>query len=440
MVHFLGEITHEELFNTDGQFLDHAMPIDESGEMVGTIVESSPTWLEFEYSVDGLARRVLLAKQPVMNNVSWNDLARGGIAIDDPELEHQPGSIEDPRATIVDSQGRRYIVRLPSCGQSTMADLSEWNLLIGGVHVGDKDFRFRRHGWISNPYSDAELHVGYNGTLSWCQDAWRDERVTRGYFNVSRFHASDADWRGERVHWRPVLEAITPPAPSPKTKSWAHQGPTQLSPDGRVTYFGIVSHRAVFGDVEDFLGLGPMISGFQIGRNKTDWLRFRIDDMELLVAQRPVRHSISWDELARAGLAGGEASWIWSGWRGYRQNRIVTDQYGNRYWVRLLRCGSHTLDHASEWNSLMGAVHVGDGDFRPSPEGLYGWISEPMDDSSLNLGSVVGGSTWCSNRIRIKGRSYMVNRGFHTVSRHHATRPDFTGWGFGWRPVLELLE
>lgn len=440
-VTFHGEVADAALFGPGVSLLDHVHPVDERGRSRGSVFASTPGWLHFESRVDGRQRELLVAKRPLMNQVSWDDIARAGASLgNDSELAIGLGRFaQDARVT--DAQGNEYRVRLPTCGDSSLANLSEWNLLIGAVHRGDMDFAGDRYAWVSRPYRDKDLKVGYAGSLSWCRNRWQGLPVVRGYFFVSRFHAAAPELRTNRLYWRPVLERVTPePEAVPMVLEGDIYAPITWSPSLRVGFAGRVSHEDLFGSAGGLHERIPVQGGDLLDDGRPDWLRFQHEGKTLLVAARPVLHSVSWDAIAKAGAVAGDGASLRLGWRRYRQDAAVEDRDGNRYRVRLLTCGQSTLDLRSEWNLLIGGIHRGDEDFRAYPDGVYGWLHTPFEDEDLNLASGLGSTTWCQERIRIKRKAHGVNRGYFTVSRFHATETDFTGSAFAWRPVLEAVH
>ena len=431
-VTFMGEVTDDALFGTSASLLDQVRPIDEAGLPRNGVHVARPGWLSFEYRIDGVRREVLVAKQPLMGSVSWDDINRAGAAL--------PPEAGDA-ARVRTASGATYAVRLPTCGQSTLGDLSEWNLLMGAVHRGDMDFRGPTYGWIKRPYDDEDLKVGFHGALNWCQESRRIERVTRGYFFVSRFHAAPPYLRTDRLQWRPVLERLHPEAAAEPRPFKDEAGRAiAWSPSGQVGFVGIATHAELFGPVESIDDLVKVEGGRGLDGGRPDWLRFVVDGRPLLVAAKPVKMDVSWDGIAQAGAALGDGSSVRVGRSDYAQGAEVGSLDGTRYRVRLLECGTSTLDIGSEWNRLLGAVHRGDGDFVPYPEGVYAWVNPPMDDQALHIGFEHGSATWCRNTIELDGERYGVNRGYLTISRFHATPSGYAGSGFGWRPVLEPLR
>ncbi|MEX2283583.1 MAG: hypothetical protein WEE89_13950 [Gemmatimonadota bacterium] len=433
-VSFLGEVEHQELFGTLAGRLP--VPISAAGAPEGVVTDENITWLRFRYSTGNYSRLVLVAKRPIVNYVSWDAIARSGAALGDGSTV-VIGEREYPQhATVADSDGQQYLVRLPRCGQGTFAHVSEWNLLIGGVHEGDIDFSGDQYGWLRIPYTDTDLAVGKDGSLTWCADRWASSlshRVARGYFFVSRFHAAPSHTRTDRLQWRPVLERFVGPPIAAEGI-----GRTQRSLDGRVAFLGRITHDSLLGTGPSLADRFGLAEGSPVLNERPDWLVFWRGGKTLLIAAKPVRRSISWEALARLGVVSGDGSVVDIRGRGYVQGAELSDMKGNRYSLRLLRCGSETLDSSSEWNQLLGGVHQGDSDFSRQRNEAYGWITQPMSDDDLHIGELDGSATWCQERHLIDGKYFAVNRGYLTISRYHLSEISFKGSGFGWRPVLEL--
>ena len=437
-VTFRGEVNHLDLF---GDHVEPPRPIGADGRPEGSPTGAVPVWLRFDYRINADSKTVLVLKYPIANRVSWDAIARAGAALGGNRTVYLDGREYPQNARIQDIHGNTYEMRLMTCGRSTMAHLSEWNLLIGGVHAGDTDFRGKAYGWIRRPYSDADLKVGFNGSLNWCQERWRpgtDERVLRGYFRVSRFHAAESSVATDRIHWRPVLELIG--GEETDMRSAASTAPAgETSPNRMVTYLGIVGNAEIFG--ESGVADSVDVAGGQIvGDGRPDWLRFRYLGKDLLVATGPIKRSVSWNDIARAGAALGEAAVIYIDGERVVQDAMITSADGARYRVRLPDCGEATLDARSEWNALIGGVHVGDGDFIRNRGGTYGWVETPLFDEQLHIGDFHGAASWCRETQMLHGTLHAVNRGYLTVSRFHLTEASFHGSGFGWRPVLERVD
>lgn len=169
------------------------------------------------------------------------------------------------------------------------------------------------------------------------------------------------------------------------------------------------------------------------------WLGFSLDGKRLLVAKKPIRHSVSWDQLHSKGVALGKEVLI--------QN--------NRMNVRLLRGASTSpandslafafdddsrMTHGSEWNRLI--YHVSktilSGD-RMSSEGIVTGDFAQFTNDELGISGV---SAWRANWAMESLRSSSARR----IFRGNGVVSDVAGiesWqtgGLSWRPVLELID
>lgn len=174
--------------------------------------------------------------------------------------------------------------------------------------------------------------------------------------------------------------------------------------------------EAVSGDLIDGETLATE-TGFTAGTpyyTDTSWLKFALDGKTLFVAKKPVRHSLSWNQLNAANLIHGDT---------------VLDWQGRTYRVRVLTGGD--ADPAStvggEWNQLMYRVHV---------DGPVDTHWETYTNSQIHIGSTrTARATFCQERT-VNGE--VVARG--TSITYFNTPPASRGSdAFGWRPVLELI-
>lgn len=441
---FKGEISNKDIFGDNSKITDYVFPINESEKIQGKYFNQNPNWLKFEYTINNNKKTVLVAKQPIMNYVSWDDLARGGLISGDGSLIEVNGISFAQDSKVVGVDGSIYSVRLLDCGNFTMDNLSEWNLLIGSVHQGDLDFKGDYFGWIKNPYSDEDLKLGFNGSLNWCQNNWsekEDYKINRGYFLVSRFHATPSNFSGERIFWRPVLELINDDQNKVESKIIKPSYEKELLERSNDVFFlGEISNDQIFGSNRKITDLFSINEGVILNETP-DWLHFKKDDKELLVAKNPILRSVSWNSLAKAGLVFGDDSFINIDGVNFSQDAKITAIDGLTYSVRLLNCGNFTMDNSSEWNLLIGGVHKGDGDFNSFKFSEFSFIDDLYDDKDLKVGlEGFGTSTWCKEAKLIDDKLFAVNRGYFTVSRFHLTETDFIGNAFSWRPVLELIK
>lgn len=165
------------------------------------------------------------------------------------------------------------------------------------------------------------------------------------------------------------------------------------------------------------------------------WLKFKdpVDNRIKYVAKRPLRRSISWNQINAVGAAQGE------------QTVVIK---GNTYKVRLLKglststyTGSDAFDpvetHGSEWNRLM--YHISGKPFKNvnnvlTSEGIDegDWAKYSEGDLLMNYPDAYGAASWVYERG--------IYRGLSGVSRVGRASEGSETAQFGWRPVLELIE
>ena len=156
------------------------------------------------------------------------------------------------------------------------------------------------------------------------------------------------------------------------------------------------------------------------------WLRFACDGKELLAAQRPLLHSISWDEINKVDAAYGKD--------------ITID--GKSYFCRLLTGanGDHVdsslpkADDLSEWNRLIQRIYQDNNATKPDSWAMY-------DATYLGFGgsNERGRLSWCKESDYLgEGRICRghpdSNEDSYIMPSYHATSR------YGYRPVLELLK
>ena len=215
----------------------------------------------------------------------------------------------------------------------------------------------------------------------------------------------------------------------------------KLTPSSGVEFLGEV-------DVGDLINGAALAStiGLTAGtaqHSNEPWLHFILDGVELYVAKKPYRHSVSWDHINVVGAVFG----------------TKTVEIDNKtYKVRLLKSvasgdiytGGHGVydpveAYDSEWNRLFYPIHSGNHTQtnNPSPvsgEGLqFGTLAQYTDTDLVVHNSADNGSrSWCQETPNSDpGRC--VGRGSFGVSRLDWEVSSATFPWFGWRPVLELI-
>ena len=210
-----------------------------------------------------------------------------------------------------------------------------------------------------------------------------------------------------------------------------------IAGDMEAGYFGEISmQELITGDaLADLIGLSAGISQFS---DSAGWLKFAYKGKIQFVAKKPLRYNATWERINSANAVYGE--------------KVV--QIGNlTYKVRLMKTGltdsmsssSGAVLHCSEWNRWMLPIHVRAKDkswnYPNNVEaGVPYWGIDFTDEDLLthyNYGR--GSHSWCQETINTNN-TYRALRGFEGISCSNTYPASTTGYGFGWRPVLELIE
>ncbi len=224
------------------------------------------------------------------------------------------------------------------------------------------------------------------------------------------------------------VQAFVPPVgPGPKTLA---VGTTDHG------WYGEVASA----DLIDGTALAALV-GLSAGtaqESTSGWLKFALNGKVLFVAKRPLRHTVSWNQLDQAGVVYG------------KEVTIGTD----RFLVRLIRGANSDptvgqtgydmpLTHGSEWNRLMYHVH----------DGVHGNNSNTMASEGITVGDFAqyadadlfvrtgnGRLTICQERISTIDSVDRLYRGHNGISSSGAVNATQTpSIAYGWRPVLELI-
>lgn len=182
-------------------------------------------------------------------------------------------------------------------------------------------------------------------------------------------------------------------------------------------YFGNVPNDQLItpGDLADRVGFTV---GTDVNQNYP-WIKFGYKGKFLFVAQRPFKHSISWDQLDTLDLVYGN-----------RQILIGSDMYK----VRLIEGtnvepGATSDIEGSEWNDLMYRVSS-------TNTGLDNWSS--MSNSVLGLSLSTGSRTLTQNTL-VTNDGSAIHRGLNAITAVGSIAKSSVHSNNGWRPVLELI-
>jgi len=232
-------------------------------------------------------------------------------------------------------------------------------------------------------------------------------------------------------------------------------------------FFGIVpASDFITGDaLASAIGVTQGTSQF----SDTPWLKFAFQGEIYMVPQKPIRHTISWDNLYLQGavygdgLLAGEAgaehhnltSSSGSALTATRQDATVSVN-GLRYEVALLKGGASdplssyndadrgSIGPANEWNALMLPIHekavANNWNYPAYVPTVNSWGVNFSDGDLITHNKFGNGSyNWCQESSDADP-TLRVLRGTYGVSYLGAIGSAYTYNGRGWRPRLKLAR
>ncbi len=209
-----------------------------------------------------------------------------------------------------------------------------------------------------------------------------------------------------------------------------------IASDGGVDWYGEVSSEELISGN----ALASMI-GLTAGtaqHSDAGWLHVGLDGQELLIAKKPLLHTISWDHINAVNAVYG--------------NRTV-EINGQQYKVRLPKGANSdpTVDtggydvpstHGSEWNRifyrLTNDTYTDTRNTKASEEPFVHLAEYSEADLILDfrLPEPNGSYSWCQETAG----SYRVVRGYSGVSYRDRGTPSRVYSHVGWRPFLERVN
>ena len=207
-----------------------------------------------------------------------------------------------------------------------------------------------------------------------------------------------------------------------------------LASDGGVDWYGEVSSEELIDGVELASLIG--LTAGMAQRSDAGWLHVGLDGTELLIAKRPLRHSISWNDINAVNAVYG--------------NRAV-EINGQLYKVRLPKGANNDPtstgygydvphSHGSEWNRIFYRLtndiyNDAKNNTKASEEPFTHLAQYSESDLILDYQSGSGSGSWCQETAG----TTRVARGYYGVSRLSGDAPWYAYSGSGWRPVLEKV-
>lgn len=198
----------------------------------------------------------------------------------------------------------------------------------------------------------------------------------------------------------------------------------------------------------DGIELATMV-GFSAGdavNTAEPWLKFNYNNRTVYIAKKHHRINLSWEQLYQAGLVYGVNN---NGITpvGTATNQLTTFQFnGFTFKVRLMRgayldpadyfdtANDPSATHWSEWNRLMYTVSA----YNPSSQEFPNWAEYTNAELEVDTVRTICQETRGNNtdyRITRGGGSFQVGRAEQLLNPTTSI-----GSGYGWRPVIELVE
>lgn len=383
------------------------------GLSAGTDQFNNEGWLKF--IIDG--RIIFVAKKPSRYGISWDSI-------------NAVNAVNGSR--MVNINGLTYRIRLMKGAQNNPSNNidadrdaigSEWNRLMLPIHeqAKTKAWAYPAYTGTDVPdwgigFTDADLltHNSHGqGSYTWCQEtivSSSTSRVIRGHSGVSNSNGDSSINTNTNYGWRPVLELVQP---SEITDNTGTPGSVVLQ-KGNTKY-------GYYGEVPSIISTSTLatLTGFTKGivmTENTTWLKFHSDGKVIFVAKKPIRHSVSWDDMNAAGYVFGDKT--------VRINSID-------YKLRLLKApidGSH-----DEWSGLIYPLH------KDAAVGNTWGIN--MTDIDLHVGLNVGVGTysWVQD-LHPTMPQFRLSRGGSSITYVERQTPAFANDSYSWRPVLEPVN
>ncbi|MFA5623281.1 MAG: hypothetical protein WC981_03570 [Candidatus Dojkabacteria bacterium] len=232
--------------------------------------------------------------------------------------------------------------------------------------------------------------------------------------------------------------------PGPQTLIGQYTDPN--NPSRQHGFFGeVASDEFISGDaLASAIGLIAGISQ----NSTTSWLKFYIDGGIIYVPKKPIRHTVSWQDIYQAGAVYGDNT---TGLHPAGTARVQDTQVTigeDTYKVMLLKGANSNpvtdeygydvaASHGSEWNRLFYNIATTIYSDKASQEGDQ-WVEYTDDDLGTWFFEDVGAYNWCIEQS-VAETNCRVIRGHSGVSYLLRLTVTNAHVNYGWRPKLELV-
>ncbi len=216
-------------------------------------------------------------------------------------------------------------------------------------------------------------------------------------------------------------------------------------------YGEVPSSEFITGDaLASAIGLTAGVSQF----SDTPWLKYSLNDEIIFIPKKPIRHSVSWENIYQAGAVYGTNDFGLNPYGGNRTQDAMVTIDGFDFKVTLLK-GANVdpapnttgfdvaWTHDSEWNKLLYPVHSGvhtESSNPSNPSEPYNqWASYSDDDLLVHRDFGTGSYCWTQER-HSGDATFRVFRGTYGVSYANRSNVSSANSYVGFRPALRLAR
>ncbi len=230
---------------------------------------------------------------------------------------------------------------------------------------------------------------------------------------------------------------------------------------GPVNFIGGDQSHGFFGEISssEFITGDALAAaiGLTTGTSQysdTPWLKYSLNDEIIFIPKKPIRHTVSWEQIYQVGAIYGTDDFGLHPYGGNRTQDAMVTIDGFDFRVTLLKGGNvdpvpnstgYDVDwtHGSEWNKLLYPVHSGIHTTSSNPsnpsEPYNQWAS--YSDEDLLVHRNYGNGSYCwTQEAHLGSVNLRVYRGNVGVSYANRSDAYSTSTSYGLRPALRLVR